>query len=179
MDSESESHSVVSDSLQPHGLYSPWNSPGQTTGVDSHSLLQGIFPTQGSNPYLPHCRQILYWLSHQEYFGLFCFWLLDVMHEHVCVKLLQSCLTLCHSIDCNPPGSFVHGILQARMLEWVAMPSSRGSSRPRNQTHVSYIYCIGRQALLPLEPPGNMHVLAYICLGTSLSWNQDCQEKYQ
>ena len=80
-------------------------------------------------------------------FGLFCFWLLDVMHEHVCVKLLQSCLTLWHSIDCNPPGSFVHGILQARMLEWVAMLSSRGSSRPRNQTHVSYIYCIGRQAL--------------------------------
>ena len=50
----------LSDSLQPHGLYSPWNSPGQTTGVDSHSRLQGIFPTQGSNPYLPHCRQILY-----------------------------------------------------------------------------------------------------------------------
>ena len=46
---ESESCSVVSDSLRPHGLYSPWNSPGQNTGVGSHSLLQGIFPTQGSN----------------------------------------------------------------------------------------------------------------------------------
>ena len=56
---ESESHSVVSNSLQPHGLYSPWNSPGQSTGVNSHSFLQGIFPTQGSNPDLPHCRQIL------------------------------------------------------------------------------------------------------------------------
>ena len=56
---ESESHSVVSNSLQPHGLYSPWNSLGQNTGVDSHSFLQGIFPTQGSNPDLPHCRQIL------------------------------------------------------------------------------------------------------------------------
>ena len=43
----SESHSVVSNSLWPHGLYSPWNSPGQNTGVGSHSLLQGIFPTQG------------------------------------------------------------------------------------------------------------------------------------
>ena len=42
---EIESRSVVSDSLQPHGLYSPWNSPGQNTGVDSHFLLQGIFPT--------------------------------------------------------------------------------------------------------------------------------------
>ena len=55
---ESESHSVVSNSLQPHGLYSPWNSPGQNTGVDSLSLLQGIFPTQGSNPGLPHYKQI-------------------------------------------------------------------------------------------------------------------------
>ena len=51
-----ESHSVMSDSLQPHGLYSPRNSPGQDTGVGSCSLLQGIFPTQGSNPGLPHCR---------------------------------------------------------------------------------------------------------------------------
>ena len=58
--SESESLSVVSDSLWPHGLYSPWNSPGQNIGVGSLSLLQGIFPTQGSNPGLPHCRQILF-----------------------------------------------------------------------------------------------------------------------
>ena len=45
---------------------SPWNSPGQNTGVGSHSLLQGIFPTQGSNPGLLHCRWILYQLSHRE-----------------------------------------------------------------------------------------------------------------
>ena len=50
--------SVVSDSLQPHGLYSPWNSPEQNTGVGSLFLFQGIFPTQGSNPGLLHCRQI-------------------------------------------------------------------------------------------------------------------------
>ena len=53
-------------SLWPHGLYSPWNSPGKNTGVDSLSLLQGIFPTQGSNPGLPHCRRPLYQLSHRE-----------------------------------------------------------------------------------------------------------------
>jgi len=47
----------MSDSLQPHGLYSPWNSPGQNTGVGSLSLLQGIFPSQGLNPGLPNCRQ--------------------------------------------------------------------------------------------------------------------------
>ena len=62
---ESESRLVVSYSLWPHGLYSPWNFPGQNTRVGSCSLLQGIFPTQGSNPGLPHCRWILYQLSHQ------------------------------------------------------------------------------------------------------------------
>ena len=61
---ESESHSVLSDSLQPHGLYSPWNFSGQNTGVGSLSLLQGIFATR-LNPGLPHCRQILYQLSHK------------------------------------------------------------------------------------------------------------------
>ena len=61
----SESRSVVSDSLQPHGLYRPWNSPGQNTGVGNLSPLQGIFPTQGLNPGLLHCRQILYQLSHK------------------------------------------------------------------------------------------------------------------
>ena len=65
MSSLRESHSGVSDSLQPHGLYSPWNSPGQNTGVGSLSLLQRIFPAQGSNPGLPHCRQILYQLCHK------------------------------------------------------------------------------------------------------------------
>ena len=61
----SESCPAVSNSLWPHGLYSPWSSPGQNTGVGSLSLLQGIFPTQGSNPGLPHCRQILHLLSHK------------------------------------------------------------------------------------------------------------------
>ena len=56
---------VVFDSLQPHRLYSQWNSPGQNTGVGSRSLLQGIFPTQGSNPGLTHCRRVLYQLSHK------------------------------------------------------------------------------------------------------------------
>ena len=64
--SESESRSVVSDSLWPHGLYGLWNSPGQNTGVGSPSLLQVIFPTQGSNPGLLHCSQILYQLSYKK-----------------------------------------------------------------------------------------------------------------
>ena len=61
----SESHSVVSDSLRHHGLYSPCNSPGQDTGVGILSLLQGIFPIQGSNLGLSHCSWILYQLSHK------------------------------------------------------------------------------------------------------------------
>ena len=61
--------SVTSDSLRPHGLQPtrllcPWDSPGKNTGVGCHALLQGILPTQGSNPHL-HCRWILYLLSHQ------------------------------------------------------------------------------------------------------------------
>ena len=64
---ESVSCLVVSDVLRPHELgpirlLCPWNSPGKNTGVGSHSLLQGIFPTQGSNPGLPNCRQIFYCL---------------------------------------------------------------------------------------------------------------------
>ena len=55
----------MSDSLWPHGLYSPWNSPGQNTGVGNLCLLQGIFPTQESNWGLLHCRWILYQLSYQ------------------------------------------------------------------------------------------------------------------
>ena len=55
-ESESESHSVVSNSLQPHRLYSPWSSPGQNTGVGSLSLLQGIFPAQGLKPGRLHWR---------------------------------------------------------------------------------------------------------------------------
>ena len=64
-DHDCESCSVLSDSLWPHGLNSPWNSLGQNTRVSSLSHLQGIFPTQGLNPSLPHCRWILYQLSHK------------------------------------------------------------------------------------------------------------------
>ena len=69
----------------------------------------------------------------------------------VCAKSLQLCPTLCDLVDCSPPGSSVHRILQARILEWVAMPSSRGSSQPKYQACVSYISCTGRQVLYHLE----------------------------
>ena len=97
-------------SLQPHGLYSPWNSLGQNTGVGSYSHLQEIFLTQGLNAGLLHCRQILYQLSHQV--------------SPAAAKSLQSCLILCNPRDSSPPGSSVHGIFQARVLEWVAIAFS-------------------------------------------------------
>ena len=189
-----------------------------------HALRQGIFTTQGSNPGVPHCRQILYHLSHwgsprtlewvaypfsrgssrprnrtrvsciaggfftsratraalpygiiqlntsgegciktfgDDYrmmvmttiiivsmtFGplamcqTVCY--LTPMSSHLYV-LAQLHVTLCDPTDCSPPGSSVHGILQARRLEWVAISSSRGSSQPRNQTHIS---CFGRWIL--------------------------------
>ena len=61
----------------------------------------------------------------------------------MCVRSLQSCPTLWDPMDCSLLASSVHGILQARILEWVAMPSSRGSSQPRDRIHVSYVSCIG------------------------------------
>ena len=65
----------------------------------------------------------------------------------VCAKSLRWCLTLCNSMDCSPPASSVYGILKARILEWVAMPSSRGSSPVKNRTQVFYVSYISRQIL--------------------------------
>ena len=161
MGSESESCSVVSDSLQPHGLYSQWNSPGQNTGVGSLSLLQGIFPTQGSNPGPPHCRWILYqpsykgiprmleWVAYPFSSGsswprnqtrvsclageFFTTWAIRGARKGN-VKVTHSCPTLCNPVDYT-----VHGILQARILEWVAFPFFRGFSQTRDRTQVSHV----------------------------------------
>ena len=128
---------VRSDSLLSPGPYSSWNSPGQNTGVGSLSLLQGIFPTQGSNPGLPHGRWILYQLSHQG----------SPRRRKVKGK---SHLTRCHPTDCSLPGFSVRGIFQARVPEWVAISFSTISSRPKDRR--------GSPALqadaLPSEPPG-------------------------
>ena len=70
-----------------------------------------------------------------------------MFHGCMCAKSLQSCLTLGDSMDCIPPGSSVHGILRARILERVAISSSRRSSRPRDRTLVSHVFCVGRWVL--------------------------------
>ena len=111
----------------------PWGSPGQNTGVGSRSLLQGIFPTQRLNPGLLLGRQILYhWATLKPH----------MICESVS-QVAQSCPTLCDPMDCSLPGSSVHGIFQARILEWVAISFSRGSSWPRDRTRVPHI--VGRR----------------------------------
>ena len=73
-----------------------------------------------------------------------------------CAKLFPSCLTLCDPMDCSPPGSSVHGILQARILGWVVTPSSRGSSWLRDRTCVSYSPLHWQAGSLPLAPLGKL-----------------------
>ena len=126
----------------------------KNTGVGSLSLLQQIFQTQASNWSLLHCRWILYQLSYQGSLG---------MHT----KSLRLCPTLCHPMDCSPPGSSVDGILQARIRESVAMPSSRGSSQPRDQTRVSHI--AGGSPTLQVDLPHCTRV-SYIAGGSFTVW---------
>ena len=117
--------SVVSDCLQSRGLKPPrllfpWDFPGKNTGVSCHFFLQGIFPTQG----LTHLFELLHWQADS---------LPLEPSESECWSR-SVCLTLCDDMDYT-----VHGILQARILEWVAFPFSRASSQPRKWTQVSHI----------------------------------------
>ena len=199
-------------SLQPHGI---WNSPTQKTGVGGLSLLQGIFPIPRSNPGLPHCRQILYQLSHKGSSNWhrteqIVKWLLNKWRISICkskgslkvctrqrrtapkeswgnricqdslqrgtgpkhpwhrnskmksgdvlIHLTVFMLVLSHVRLCNPmgyrlPGASVCGIFQAKILEWIAMPSSRESSQPRDWTHISCVLCIAGR-FFSTELPG-------------------------
>ena len=128
---------------RPHGLWParllcPWNFLGKNTGMGCHFLLRGIFPTQGLNMCVLHCRQVLYHCATCE---------ASILHliltkrpgNHIPVntcapntaaaaaaKSLQLRLTLCNPKDGSPTGSPVPGILQARTLEWIAIAFSNG-----------------------------------------------------
>ena len=100
--------------------------------------------------------QFLIRMNHNFFFNFDLIFLLERKYDKsclnkqfvcVCGKLLQLCLTLCDPMGCNMPGFPVYRILQARILEWVAMPSSRGSSHPSDRTRVSCVSCVGRQVL--------------------------------
>ena len=144
-----------------------WNFPGNPwpaapPWLSEHHLPEAwlgassplvMLPTEAAGYLCPHLGQHL--PNHVP--GASCSWLcerviLKSLLESdflgsVCAKSLQSCPTLWDPMGCSPPCSSVHGILQVRIREWVAMPSSRGSSPPRDLTHVSYISCIGRWVL--------------------------------
>ena len=85
-------------------------------------------------------------------------------------KLPQSCLNVCDPMDCNLPGSAVHRILQARILEWVAMPSSRGSSWPRGWSCLSCVSCIGRRVLYHWCHLGSHVLLIHFALQQKLTF---------
>ena len=86
------------------------------------------------------------------------------------VFIAQSCPTLCNHMDCSPPGSSVHGILQARILEWVAISFSRGSSRPSDQT---LVFCIAGGSL-PSEPSGKPIIYSNLSIFQNLLEEQIC-----
>ena len=112
------------------------------------SLSGTLFPYPHILPAHLSTHSLTCWLTHLSIPSI-CKYCLRIYHLlNGRAKSLQSCPPLCNPMDCSPwTGSFIHGILQARTLEWVAVPSSRGSSRLRDWTHVSYISCIGRQVL--------------------------------
>ena len=83
------------------------------------------------------------------------------LEHNVCAWSLESCQTVGDTMDCSPPGSSVHGILQAQILEWVAMPSSRGSSQSRDRTHVSFVFCIAGE-LFTAESLGKPLNIVYL-----------------
>ena len=154
------------------------DSSGKNTGVGCHALLQGIFPTQGLNLGLLHCRQILYHLSHQgsprilEWVaypfsresswprnwtrvscivgGFSTTWATRDDLMSLDAPISYGVWLFLWLMNCSPPGSSVHGISQARILKGVTMPSSRRPSPPRDQTQVSCI--VGRFFIT--EPPG-------------------------
>ena len=99
------------------------------------------------NPQFP-CTNCIFYKTFSQRSPL---WLRDL--NYITCSVTELCLTLCDPMDYSLPGSSIHGILQARILEWVAMPSSTGSSCPRNRTCVSCSSCIAG-GFFTTEPPG-------------------------
>ena len=117
------SQSLAMSFLWDHSSWT-WNQTGPLLSGHGHS--QPLMPTD---------------IPSNELYSLF-----SHHSMHVCVCVLW-CPTLCDPMDWRPPGFPVYGIFQARILKWVSMPFSRGSSWPRDRTHISCVSCIGRQIL--------------------------------
>ena len=141
----------VSDAIQPSH---PLSSPSPAFSLSQH---QGLFQWS-----VLHIKWPKYWSCSfsispsSEYSGLISF-------RIDCVLVDQLCLTLCDPMDCNPPGSSVHGILQARILKWVAIPFSRGSFQSRDQTQVSCLAGRFFTTWPPEKPIGLINALLEDC----------------
>ena len=130
----------------------PWRSTWQPTPVFSPGRPHGQKGLEGYRPWGPK-RAGLNLVTKQSpwgsyvtfncsFFFFFSFFSSSAKEMGACILSPLTCIWLCDPMDCSPPGSSVHGILWARILEWAAMPSSRGSSPPRNWTRVSCGSCI-------------------------------------
>ena len=149
-ESKSKSHWLMSNSLQPHGLYGPWNSPGQNTRVGSLSLLQGIFPTQGKNPGLLHCRWILYQLNHKG----------SPLHHIV----IQYFYTICLVDMCDMSHKDITYLPTTVPIQYTSYPKLVYFARGSLYLLISFIYFF---------PPPTPTMLSLIGVTTLLSWSTD------
>ena len=138
--------------LQPTRLLHPWDFPDKSTGVGCHFLLQRIFPTQGSNPGLPQCRQTLY--RHKG---------------SVCVLVARSCPTLCDPMDCSPPGSSVHGIFPGKITGVGSLSLLQGIF-PTQGSNPGLPHC--RQILYQLSHQGWLEIYPLWCQGRAFIGKQ-------
>ena len=90
------------------------------------------------------------------------FYMLVPHPERKKILVAQLCPTHCDPRDCSPPSSFVHGILQARILEWIAVPFSRGSSQPWDRTHISCM--AGRFFITSITHSFTMNIIIFYCM---------------
>ena len=137
----------------------PFLKPAWTSGSSQFTYCWGLawrnFKHYFSSMW-DECNCVVVW----AFFGIAFLW-------DVCMLIAQLCLNLCNPMEYSPPGSSVHGIVQARIPQWVAISFSRGASRPRDQTHVSCTAGRFFTICLPSEPPGkptHIHTHIYVCV---------------
>ena len=168
----------MSDSLRPHGLYSPWNSPGQNTRVGSLSIVQGIFPTQGSNPGLLHCRQILCQLKGKpSWFIGVCIYspswnkqkeIESDINAYILIFILFLCIFLTYYVSEIEEGMEYTAMRQAELLLSSLKSGARGSnSNYRKQTWATMTTngpCPSRTDELVIEHIGNTFIYTILFL---------------
>ena len=163
--------SLFVSTQQTSSLWSQWRSSGAFQGVEETQKRWHCRGIEMLRPWTEFFLVIilfsflkkvsLYLLTHQQMW--IWTWVMFTIIEMKWSEFSQSCLTFCDPMDCSQPGSSVHGIFQARILEWVAISFSRGSSQPRDWTQVSRI--AGRCFTDPPRKPSDYSFLIYFPLG--------------